>query len=318
MRWNCPHCGVALAVADEKLGNGWTFSRCYKCAGFALLRRPEANLIKVDKAPPDGNFLLPESTETPMMSKPANDRLNQLAAQTAARKAAVTPAPAAMAPMAMPTALPPLPAPLPEMSAPKQRHSMGLRMLPIAIGFTMAMTVGSGAYLFMQGQAVWQKAREIREMGSGVAQNGGDEQTVTAAAPLREYPPERSAAIEPRNVPTPPTPSATHTAATHALTSLIVEIKAPTAKLRSGPGLNFAVQGMVKENLRLSVNGFKDRWFQVIVPTEVLAAENEPAAVEVKAPQTQLAKREAAQAKPQLMWIRNDLVRLVQPTEADL
>jgi len=51
MRWNCPHCSVALAIADDLLGQGWSFSKCFQCSGFALIRKSEINLIKVDQAP---------------------------------------------------------------------------------------------------------------------------------------------------------------------------------------------------------------------------------------------------------------------------
>src|SRR3954465_11956560 len=77
MRWSCPHCGVNLAVADDKLGTGWSFSRCYKCAGFALVRRSDVNLIKVDRAPAGEQILLPEATEDPtaLMSQNATNHL---------------------------------------------------------------------------------------------------------------------------------------------------------------------------------------------------------------------------------------------------
>src|SRR5689334_8459640 len=77
MRWNCPHCGINLAVSDDKLGPGWSFSRCYKCGGFALVRRSEINLIKVDKAPAGEHVLLPEASETPVMSQEATQNLER-------------------------------------------------------------------------------------------------------------------------------------------------------------------------------------------------------------------------------------------------
>lgn len=56
MRWNCPHCGTALAVSDEKLGAHWSFSRCYQCAGFSLIRSASLNLIKIDEPPTANHF----------------------------------------------------------------------------------------------------------------------------------------------------------------------------------------------------------------------------------------------------------------------
>ncbi len=61
MQWNCPQCGVYLTLPQESLGTGWAFSRCYQCAGFALIRRTEVNVIKVDRAPPGERVLLPEA-----------------------------------------------------------------------------------------------------------------------------------------------------------------------------------------------------------------------------------------------------------------
>lgn len=65
MQWNCPHCGTKLSISDDTLGSGWSFSRCYKCAGFALIRKAEINVIKVDKAPPGENIILPEASPSP-------------------------------------------------------------------------------------------------------------------------------------------------------------------------------------------------------------------------------------------------------------
>lgn len=60
MRWNCPHCGVALSASDQAFHKGWSFARCYQCAGVALVRRTETNVLKVDQAPPGENVILPE------------------------------------------------------------------------------------------------------------------------------------------------------------------------------------------------------------------------------------------------------------------
>lgn len=65
MQWNCPHCGILLAISDDTMGTGWSFSRCYKCGGFALIRRTEVNVIKVDKAPLGERVILPEASHNP-------------------------------------------------------------------------------------------------------------------------------------------------------------------------------------------------------------------------------------------------------------
>src|SRR4051812_36345995 len=77
MHWCCPHCGISLTVSEETLGTGWSFSRCYKCGGFALIRRAEVNIIKVDKAPPGERVILPEASKDPstgMLSENATQK----------------------------------------------------------------------------------------------------------------------------------------------------------------------------------------------------------------------------------------------------
>jgi predicted Zn finger-like uncharacterized protein len=104
MRWNCPHCGTHLAVGDEKLGAGWSFSRCYRCGGFALVRRSDVNLIKVDKAPAGEQVLVPDAepeakSEKPVIRPAARRNAPATAASTksAAPVAASAKAPAAPA-----------------------------------------------------------------------------------------------------------------------------------------------------------------------------------------------------------------------------
>ena len=60
MNWNCPHCETLLAINAAQIGSGWHFSKCTKCNGFALIRRSEINVIKVDQAPPGERVLMPE------------------------------------------------------------------------------------------------------------------------------------------------------------------------------------------------------------------------------------------------------------------
>lgn len=103
MRWNCPHCSTALAISDEKLGNGWSFSRCYKCAGFALVRRNEAKIVAQaaqmvsplipkfpERAPSLPAFASPSPAATHSVT--ADQVLEQLRVQTAAHSAAAVPA----------------------------------------------------------------------------------------------------------------------------------------------------------------------------------------------------------------------------------
>ena len=215
MRWSCPHCGINLAVSDDKMGSGWSFSRCYKCGGFALVRRAEINLVKVDRAPAGEHIILPEASEEPettMMSQEATENLARLrresAEKAAIRQAAraaqqqqhlamadaiqggrahtqplepritnAAPPPVnalagngAMANTAAAgaAAAPAFPQPMPEMPLAAIPNINGrdftpirarARFLPVAIGIAAVTAIGSGMYLYDQGQTLWEKAR---------------------------------------------------------------------------------------------------------------------------------------------------------------
>lgn len=185
MRWSCPHCGINLAAADEKLGPGWSFSQCYKCAGFALIRRAEVNLIKVDRAPVGENVILPEPSEEPLLNSEASQRLSHYFSKKSEDKPTIRPAtkraqapvqataPIGQAPNTSPTTQEiinnlknegsslisgesSLPDPLPEIGL--RGFNLKGKTLPLAIGIAGAMAVGSGVYLYIQGQILWEKA----------------------------------------------------------------------------------------------------------------------------------------------------------------
>lgn len=44
MRWNCPHCGTLLAIADssalKRSADRWQLSACYRCGGFSMVQHP--------------------------------------------------------------------------------------------------------------------------------------------------------------------------------------------------------------------------------------------------------------------------------------
>jgi hypothetical protein len=60
MRWNCPHCQNSLKLNDNKIPEGWAFTRCAACQGFALVRNGARNIIKVSSAPAGEEVLLPD------------------------------------------------------------------------------------------------------------------------------------------------------------------------------------------------------------------------------------------------------------------
>lgn len=333
MCWNCPHCGTSLGIGDDKIGNGWSFSRCYKCGGFALIKRSDINLIKVDQVPAGERVLLPEASEEPRLNQEATARLNQhlnriaqkngaSAAQTSnnnmpaannakpqirqagprgANMGAQPPAfthnnslanPAISAAansnansIPIPTSSMAIPEPLPEAPIPSSRG----RLLPVAISSAALITVASGTYLYIQGQALWQKAR-----------------TTAAKAPQNPIQARAIAKNEITPVPASNTAPAavvvdrvTHQAMapihvnTEAKTEsksesapLVVQPINPEAVLRSGPGHEYAVIGTAPTTSKYLVSDWSDRWFKVVPVNQ----------------------KDSAQAKP--AWIRNDLVRI--------
>lgn len=318
MRWNCPHCGIALAVSDDKLGTGWSFSRCFKCGGFALVRRSDINLIKIDKAPPGERVILPENTEEPRLSQNATQHLQQIQANSgvnaamnarqnantnlnqerqlqANAKQAIANALAATTNAATNHAQPQikpaapranaLPEPLPEEPERKSRF----RVLPVAIGLTALMTISSGVYLYREGQQLWHKAR-------GAAVN---EQRLTLrpaaarvslpdpaiAAPVVDtvhqnaMAPDRQVQLE--AAPAAPAPAST-------TPNMIVRTRT-RASLRSGPGLNFPILGVSNPQAQYLVKEWKGQWFQVEIPQTAKTA-----------------------------WVRNDLIEMVPQQQNDL
>ncbi|OFZ82127.1 MAG: hypothetical protein A2583_07360 [Bdellovibrionales bacterium RIFOXYD1_FULL_53_11] len=312
MRWNCPHCGSALAVTDDKLGTGWTFSRCYKCSGYALVRRTDINLIKVDKAPAGERVLLPEASEELQLSRDATNNMSRIsgvsnpggkpsiipAQRNAAMQAqysqrvetrgvAVAPnnlaAAAAIRPPAF-TGVSALPDPLPDMPG----ASIQRRMLPFAIGVASVMAVGSGIYLYMQGQQLWSKTRHaatqnVNHMKPVSVQVPTilNQQQATRAGDNEITDQVKNAAMAPsRNIQTEQAQSAQPIA-------LAVKARSASTVFRTGPGLNFPVIGKADPEARYIVKEWKERWFQVELPAARVADG------------TQM---------PATAWVRNDVV----------
>ncbi len=184
MQWSCPHCGVSLAIPNEKVGAGWSFSRCYKCGGFALVRRTEVNIIKVDKAPPGERVLLPEASEDPattMLSKKAlnnfiknDEKIKKTQLQNLDNfynPSGPTLSPRRASQESKETkevkkntfdiTKATIPNPLPELPSETKRDSV----IPIGIIVSTTMAVVSGFYLFTQSQSLWHKARDMVKNG---------------------------------------------------------------------------------------------------------------------------------------------------------
>lgn len=296
MRWGCPHCGVSLSVADEKLGVGWSFSRCYKCGGFALIRRAEVNLIKVDRAPMGEQVILPENSEEPLLSQEAAQNLAKYTTlkKEPMERPVIKPAFRQTAFSASVPPVPPLPEPLPEI--PRASFTFQ-KYLPLAIGLAGAVAVGSGIYLYLQGQALWEKAKAaavfVPPVSSQVSPSTGviqappltaqtevkDEVRHNAMAPERTSEEAGVVVVDGSFAPADsPQPSV-----------LVVKPKVENAHLRAGPGAFYPLLGKVNLKSRYLVMDWNDRWFKIAIQTDP----------------TQKTTAKTA-------WIRNDLVQIIR------
>lgn len=323
MRWNCPHCGVALAIADEKLGTGWSFSRCYHCGGFALVRRTDVNLIKIDQAPPGEEVLLPEASEKPLLSEEATRHLlkskpvvkparkngieiaQELSRQEKSSSASSGPPPFLRTSLLSRE----LPNPLPEVPD----HTSRKKWLKYGIGISSFLAVISGIYLYEEGQELWKKARsaaqaQVQTKPEPVAVAPFDADIVQAPALASAPEPTKvetnhevidqlqlSAAAEAT------APIENHEAQKIVNEPMTLKPKYKTSPLRAGPGLNFPVLGTVNPAFRYLVQDWKNEWFKVAIQTP------EPGSIPAI-----LAPKNPSKPLPKTAWIRNDLVQMVE------
>jgi hypothetical protein len=172
------------------------------------------------------------------------------------------------------------------------------------------MTVASGVYLYLQGQALWTKAQprittrntaargnEIvaaPSLTSTILKNEMSDQVHHGAmAPLREAPKgadaEGAAAAEAGLQ-----PSAQD--ALRRMSTLVVQPRARGADLHSGPGSLYPMMGMANPSMQYMVIDWSDRWFKVMQKEEALKAAANPSMI------------------PKTAWIRTDLVQVVPST----
>lgn len=263
MRWNCPHCGVNLAIADEKIGSGWSFSRCYKCGGFGLIRRAEVNLIKVDRAPAGENVLLPEASEQPlsMLSESAIQNLTRMRKGNIEKTLLRDPSAAGELPLPLPSAAPQAQSAQMPPSMPEITESYGnfqKKVLAAAISVAAVATVSSGIYLYIQGQTLWQKARTSRSRiePTSYRASEGKENTATSGEVSdhlhdRAMAPVRTSAID---------------SVVPQISAFRVAPKSNDAELRSGPGPIYPNIGTADSRQRYQVADWSNQWFKIVLP----------------------------------------------------
>lgn len=346
MQWSCPHCGINLAVSDSTLTTGWSFSRCYKCGGFALVRKTEINIIKVDKAPPGERVILPEASKDPsngLITEAANQKFiknfaSKIKPETTApldqlqKQIIQTQQSSPVQPVAKQVTPPPpppsalsaaqqffgkLPDPLPEI------HISGTRSKAIPAGIVAAtlLAIGSGVYLYIEGQALWHQARDTASrprqiihakdqnanhgnstatIASNALENKPTQKEVLTPSPLLDEGSESEdqaqlqtseknliakqslAVITDQLQRSAMAPMKVEPQANHTLR---VKVRGPTANLHSGPGPNYPVVGSAKADIQYSVSDWNDRWFRL--------------------------SSEKDNVTTQLGWIRNDLVQVL-------
>jgi hypothetical protein len=284
MRWNCPHCSVALSIPDEKIGNAWSFSRCYQCSGFSLVRRGEdksEQAIRVNKEPALGRFINAQDPDRPVV-KPAPRR-----GTGNTKTVTLTPSQGLARPHLSVEAR--LPDPLPDTPVRESRVAV---IVPAAIAIAGVLAVSSGIYLYAQGRALWQKTRigaapaaQLRVAAADVPRPEPQNLAVAPGpAPIVDRVNQRAMAPTRGNPPSRAAPGA----ATLDLpnTALVVRTRIKNATLRAGPGLEYPIVGQADAELRYFVADWRDRWFKISLPS-------------------------AAPSGERVAWIRNDLVQLL-------
>jgi hypothetical protein len=280
MRWNCPHCQSPITAA-EAVRNEWSFSKCHRCGGFALIKSGESNPIKIFQAPPGERILDTRDIEVPrIVSAPIQPSLLQAAIPVQTR-AVQEPAP-----------------------------SRGSRMIPLLTGITSAVALGSGAYLYVQSQDLFARL-ESRSIAASSAAPGAaiDRLHQVSMAPDRDgeiAAPEADIAPMPTTLaPVGSDPSlgvkgestscvikATDFKSSDS--SMLLRVKGTSAKLRSGPGLEFPVLMTAGQDLVLEAYDWDGRWFKVRAKS-VKPAEGGRGPASVG-------------SSSGFVWIRNDLV----------
>lgn len=156
MRWNCPHCGVALSVSEERVTRAWSFSRCYNCSGFSLVRRAEMQLLRVRKTQDGRGLIIPSECEMSEIPKipsyqlikdaPSGNHLTPpviAAPQNVAQQISALNQLQAGKPVILPSSRRSLPQPLPE----EPKKDWTAKVFKLGAGTMAALAMASGVYL---------------------------------------------------------------------------------------------------------------------------------------------------------------------------
>lgn len=308
MRWNCPHCGVQLAASDEQLSPDWSFSRCCQCGGFALIRRPNIELIRTGEPPASETYIETSSLQVPAFVKPQplSAQPKPVVRPAAARMSPPPPPafsypienfappvaeiahePAANTPLrATPAAAQPLPLPDPLPSAPQKAARRS--RTPQLLAALSLVAVVSGVFLYDQSERVSQSSARVTypfptdRVPEAVP--APPVQAIAQPAPMidqieqKAMAPERAPEPIPVVAPEPVLPAPQQPVVTSAPTlvegkqTVSVTIRDREVNLRTGPGLTYPVIGKAQEGETFQVIDWEDQWLKVQVEDPKIAA----------------------------------------------
>ncbi len=269
MQWSCPHCGVSLVISDDTLGTGWSFSRCYKCGGFALIRKAEINIIKVDKAPPGERIILPEASVNPASvlvtaenSKKTKKQISESVITappefSVKSKKLVNPADSQDSFSAL---------------YDSKKYST---KIPLGIVGTGTLAVISGVYLFVQGQTIWFKVHE----NLSTAYDDHSKISLASDVSLRTKDKGSSLVLIPAAVPE--VIDQVHQIAMAPIKDSISKVNESEVKkahqeflvrsrykqvnVHSGPNMRSSIIGQLKLDTSYLVSDWSERWFRLNV-----------------------------------------------------
>ncbi len=317
MRSICPHCNTALSVADDKLTSGWSYLKCYKCAGFSMIRKQNIQLIKMAGQPSAPSHLSSPSLPPPpknlaKKSSKIFQKISELEIKqppavemVAASEPVATSAPAEpIAPKIIASPPPPPPpslikkdlesidlddflirdsdAPLPVFNHPHKQPTQ--RYLPFAMGIAGILAIGSGVYLYIQGQMLWERAMSSnkppisKSLPASVAHAQKPALGITIASPADDVIQAAEISDEVKTKAMAPAHNSV------AQPQLRIQVKVNDAILRAGPGTEYPAVARAMRDSEFAVQSWQDRWFKIQIPSE------------------------KGSTSPQTVWIRNDLV----------
>jgi|GEM_PF-6408765 len=265
MLWNCPHCNIKLKVVDEKVGTGWTFSRCCKCAGIALIRKPEASVVKVDRVPSGESILLSEICELPQSTLSELSKNPSIHVHDQPQSPVIENQDYRSVERAQTT----------------QRRTMGAIITICAV-----ITVASGMYLYIESQNRDEKAAIINEQASAEEPKvESEEKTVpvetsanimngpsTLAATTPSSNEEHEVVDQVSNQAMAPV-RPTVVSEKPELAPLIVRPNAEDVEFRSEPGPDYEKIGKADSKQNYVVLDWSNQWFKVRLPSSNSAAQ---------------------------------------------